>query len=79
MEIEGLHPLHLINKGLGSLQDLSFCLPKVLVFSQVFRVNSHLDDFSICLELFKDVEVDLSSVVNILKVLVLQLLFPLTQ
>lgn len=56
---------------------LSF--PECFIFGQLSRINCHLDDFSISLELLVNIDINLTTIVNILIVLHELLLLPFTQ
>ena len=61
--------------------DLNFLLsfPKVVIFCQILCINSHLNDFTIMLQLSKDVDVNKPSVVYKLEVFGLDIIFPISQ
>ena len=79
MCIEWLDALHTVDIILGSFSNFSLCLPEILVFGQLAGIDSHLDDLTVCLELFEDVQVNVSPIVNIAEVLVHLLDFPLAK
>ena len=79
MHIERLHTLHLIDELNSLLMYFFLSLPECFIFGQFGRINCHLDDFSICLELFENIDINVTTIVNILIVLHELLLLPLTQ
>ena len=79
MLVVGLIVLEPIDVLHGLLLDLSFRLPEVLVLGQVTRINCHLNDLSVGLELPEDVHVELAAIVDVLQVFVLLFGLPLAK
>ena len=53
--------------------------PELFISCELFRIDRHLDNFSIGCELFKNIEIQIPPVIHLAKVIELLLLFPLAQ
>ena len=79
MGIEGLQFLHLVNIMDSFVLDFRLTTPEVGISCQVFRFNSHLDDFTVLLESPEDVSIDHPSIVDVLKMFVFLIHLPISE
>ena len=79
MEIEGLQRLQFIDVLHSALLDFLLGPPEIGIFCQILSVNSHLNDFTILLQLSEDVNIDLSSIVDESVILVLLFDLPISE
>ena len=79
MLIEESLSLQIVDVPSRLLLNLLFKLPEVLIFRQLFGICDHFDDFTVCLELFEDIDFDVGLVIDFLEVLLQVLELPLTQ
>ena len=61
------------------LLDFDFILPVAFISSKVTRIDSHLDDLTVRLELFEDVNLDDPAVVEVRMEVVDQGLLPISE
>ena len=79
MEIEWLQLFQFVNVCYGTRLDFQLGLPEVVVLRQILRIDSHLNNFSILLQLTEDIDIDPASIVHILEVLSLGVDFPISE
>ena len=79
MRVEKPLPLKIIDVPSSPLLDFIFKLPKVLIFRQFFGICDHFDYFTVCLELFENIDFDIRLVIDFFVVFLQVLELPLTQ
>jgi hypothetical protein len=77
--IERFQTLHLVDIERSFFMDFLLTFRKVLILSQFSWIDCHFDDLTIGLELFEDINIDITSIIDICIVLVELGLFPLTK
>jgi len=79
MEIEGLQCLQFVDVLYSAQLDFLLCPPEIGILCQILGVNSHLNDFTILLQLSEDVDIDETSIVDESVILVLLFDLPISE
>ena len=79
MKIEGLQLFEIVDVADGTRLDFLLGLPEVVVLRQILGIDSHLNNFTVLLQLAENVNIDVAPVVDVSEVLVLGFHLPISQ
>lgn len=79
MKIEWLQLFQFVDVTNGTLLDFQLKLPEIVIFCQILRIDSHLDNFTVLLQLTEDVDIDIASIIYIPEVLILSVNLPISE
>ena len=63
----------------SSLLNVLLGLPEIVIFCQILRIDSHLNDFTILLELAEHVNIDVAPIIDVFVVFVLSINLPISK